>query len=261
MGDESAVSSLLSIGTTHPRNVAGVGRDIVVSSHFGVTCFTVVAAVSSQNEQGLSALYPLEAAIVGEQLAVMPWERIDAVRIGALVTSENIAIVTHALREREIPVVVDPVLRATLGGAFYDDASYDLLRDTLLVLPTAIPTPNIAEAARLLGVAHIDDAHMLEAATTLRGRGANAVVLTGGHRAEGAHDVLVDHRGPTWFEGERIDADLSGTGCTFAAALAAGLANRRDLIDAVADAREFVRGELLRASKGYSAFVTNSGRP
>ena len=255
------MSSVLSIGTTHPQNFAGVGRDIAVMMHFGVTCFTVVAAVSAQDESGVVALHSLDAGLVAEQLAVMPWERISAVRIGALVTVENIAMVERFLCERDLPVVIDPVLGASRGGLFYDETAYACLQDMLLCLPTAIVTPNMIEAAHLLGVSEIYDDGMLEAATALRDRGARAVVLKGGHRKHGSDDLLVDYDGPHWFRGERIDAAMPGTGCTFAAALAAGLANQRALVAAVEDARNFVRSELLRASKGSLANITNPGGP
>ncbi len=255
------MSSVLSVGTTHPQNVAGVGRDIAVMMHFGVTCFTVVAAVSAQDEGGVIALHPLDAGLVAEQLAVMPWERIAAVRIGALVTVENIAMVERFLCERDLPVVIDPVLGASRGGRFYDETAYACLQDMLLGLPTAIVTPNMIEAAHLLGVSEVRDDGMLEAATALRDRGARAIVLKGGHRTHGSDDLLVDEDGAHWFTGDRIAATMPGTGCTFASALAAGLANRRPLAAAVEDARNFVRSELLRASKGSLAPATNPGGP
>ena len=75
---------VLSIGTNHPWNVAGIGRDLVVGTRLGARVFTAVAAVSAQDAHGVRALHPVPAEVLREQLAALPWDAAGAVRVGAL---------------------------------------------------------------------------------------------------------------------------------------------------------------------------------
>ncbi|MGA7285894.1 MAG: bifunctional hydroxymethylpyrimidine kinase/phosphomethylpyrimidine kinase, partial [Candidatus Cybelea sp.] len=72
---------VLSIGTTHPWNVAGVGRDLVVGYDFGVRVFTTVVAVSAQDSRGVRALHPVPPDAIAAQLETMPWDAAGAVRV------------------------------------------------------------------------------------------------------------------------------------------------------------------------------------
>ncbi|HEY2555124.1 MAG TPA: bifunctional hydroxymethylpyrimidine kinase/phosphomethylpyrimidine kinase, partial [Candidatus Cybelea sp.] len=103
-------SSVLSIGTTHPWNVAGVGRDLVVGCALQARVFTAVAAISAQDAGGVVALRPVEAGLFESQMRVLPWESAGAVRVGALPTARAVASITTALAQRPwLPAVVDPV--------------------------------------------------------------------------------------------------------------------------------------------------------
>lgn len=238
---------VLSIGTSHPWNVAGVGRDLVVGAALEARVFTAVAAVSAQDARGIRALHPVPADVLRAQLAVLPWDAAGAVRVGALVTGENVRAVGAAVRARPaLPVVVDPVFAASRGGELADAAAKIAIRDELAVLPNVVLTPNLAEAAALLGSHPIARDALGDAATALQRRGTLAVLLKGGHLDGDPVDALATAGGVEFFGGERIGGEMHGKGCTLAMALACELARGTALPDAVRAARAYVRAQIAR---------------
>jgi hydroxymethylpyrimidine/phosphomethylpyrimidine kinase len=231
---------VLSIGTTHPWNVAGTGRDIVVGTAMGARVFTAVAAVSAQDSTGVRALAAVDVQTFDAQLDALPWQSAGSVRVGALPSAEHVGAVAARLRPRpDLPAVVDPVLRATPGG---DVAS--ALSALLSVLPSVILTPNLAEAASLLDApAPALDAMAVTAETLLR-RGLRAVLLKGGHLDGDPVDVLATRDGTETFGDTRIAGRMRGTGCTLAIALACELARGASLRHAVVEARAYVRAQI-----------------
>ena len=147
---------VLSIGTTHPWNVAGVGRDIVVGTERNARVFTAVAAVSAQDRSGVAALQAVSGPVFLAQLDALPWGSAGAVRVGALPNAQSVRAVASALRERvAAPAVVDPVFAASGGGELADETGREALRDELATLPNVVLTPNLVEAALLLGLPEI----------------------------------------------------------------------------------------------------------
>lgn len=238
---------VLSIGTTHPWNVSGVGRDLIVGTTLGVRVFTAVAAVSAQDGCGVAALKPVVAELFEAQLAVLPWQTAGAVRVGALPTRNSVLAVAAALKSHAwLPAVVDPVFQATRGGELGDAGAREAVRDELATLRSVILTPNLAEAAFLLKRGPIERDELGEAAARLRERGAAAVLLTGGHLLGDPADALACSEGDETFSEPRIAGAMHGTGCTLAMALACELAAGRPLTAAVRAARAFVRAEIAR---------------
>ena len=238
---------VISIGTTQPWNVAGVGRDLVVGSEYAVRVFTAIAAVSAQAGRGVTALHPVPADVLAAQLATLPWDSAGAVRIGALPTSAAVTAVAAPLRLRPwLPAVVDPVFTASRGGALADSNAPYTLRDDLATLPNVLLTPNLNEAALLLGREEIARDDIAEAATALRDRGAAAVLLKGGHLSGNPADALATAESVDVFSESRIAGSMHGTGCTLAMALACELAAGRPVAYAVRAARAYVRAQLAR---------------
>lgn len=238
---------VLSIGTTHPWNVAGVGRDIVVGVEFGVRVFTAVASVSAQDARGITALHAIPAQAFGAQLAALPWDSAGAARVGALPTLAAVRAVAVALRSHPwLPAVVDPVFTASRGGELADSSARSSLRDELATLPNVVLTPNLEEAAFLLGRSSIGRDALGEAATALRARGAVAVLIKGGHLDGQPADALATASGVEILCDPRIGGTMPGTGCTLAMALACELAGGTPIADAVRAARAYVRAQLAR---------------
>lgn len=238
---------VLSIGTTHPWNVAGVGRDLVVGTEYGARVFTAVAAVSAQDGRGVTALHPVPADVLGAELAALPWDSAGAVRIGALPTLAAVRAVAESLRSRpSLPAVVDPVFASSRGGKLSDSAARYGARDELAGLRSVVLTPNLDEAAFLLGTSAIERDGIGEAAAALRERGASAVLLKGGHLTGEPADALATAAGVEIFSEPRIAGSMHGTGCTLAMALACELGAGRPIAHAVRAARAYVRAQLAR---------------
>jgi hydroxymethylpyrimidine/phosphomethylpyrimidine kinase len=237
------VPTVLSIGTTHPANVAGVGRDLVVGRELGCDVIIAVAAVSAQNE-GLRLLHVLPAAALRAQLDALEEVRASAVRVGALGSAENVALVAEYLERRRVVAVVDPVRATSSGQPLIDEEGYAALGRLLATMPLVVLTPNLPEAAELLGHPQATLAELDATAAALHARGARAVLLKGGHLDGDPIDVLATANGTERFEDERVETAMRGRGCTLAMALACGLADGSALREAVIGARAFVRAKM-----------------
>ncbi len=242
------MTAVLSIGTTHPWNIAGVGLDALVGHELGVRTITIRTAVTAQDERGLHALQTLSPEIVRAQFETAHPSEIDAVRVGALTSVEMIGIVSESLRRYyDHPIVVDPVFTATRGGTFADDDTLAALREAILTLPNVIVTPNIIEAQRLLAGRKIDRDSIAQAARDIQHLGCRAVLLKGGHLRGNPVDALATRDSVELFDGARVEGDLRGTGCLLAMALACALAQGDPLRDGVQFARAFVRRKIASA--------------
>jgi hydroxymethylpyrimidine/phosphomethylpyrimidine kinase len=177
---------------------------------------------------------------------------IGAVKIGMLATSEIIEAVAGALETLPgVPVVLDPVMVAASGDVLLDEDAIDTLRTVLLPHATLV-TPNLPEAAKLLGEAEAKDERAMSAqAAALRRLGAKVVLIKGGH-AEGdqAVDILIDDEGELRLEAPRIPTgNTHGTGCTLSSAIAAELAKGASLREAAARAKAYVSAAIAAADQ------------
>jgi hydroxymethylpyrimidine/phosphomethylpyrimidine kinase len=236
-------NAVLSIGTTHPWNIAGVGLDSQVVREHGLRPLTVVAAVSAQDATGLHALHPVPVQVMEAQLATIP--DVAAVRVGAVGNTSNARALARWLEGRAVPVVVDPVIRASLGGSLADAATIAALLAAASGT-RAVLTPNAEEAAALSGIPITSVADMREAAAELRSRGIGNVLVKGGHLAstDDVVDILAHPQGIEEMRGGRLPHSMRGTGCTLAAALACALASGNEIVEAVERARRYVRAKI-----------------
>ena len=229
---------------------AGIQADLKTFASLGVYGLTVITAITAQNTVGVHAVQEIDPDIIAAQLdAVAEDFSIGALKIGmlssvAIIGSVADGIVRHQLR----PLVVDPVMIAKSGDRLLREDAVDALRRRLLPL-AAVVTPNIPEAEVLAGrpIRTRDD--RIVAARAIIELGAQAVVIKGGHTQDDPiADVLVDANGVREFFAPRIGTTSThGTGCTFSAAITAGLAQGLDLEHAVGEARDFVSRALATA--------------
>jgi hydroxymethylpyrimidine/phosphomethylpyrimidine kinase len=253
----------LTIAGSDPSGGAGIQADLKTFAAFGVYGASAITAITVQSTKGVEAVAPLSADLVTAQIeAVAADLAIHATKVGMLGTAAIVEAVAAAIAELDLPlVVVDPVLVSSSGERLLDADGVQTL--CLELLPRArVVTPNIPEAEALSGrrIASSDDAR--EAARRIHGMGAAAVVVTGGHArwddqgsgamSQGlrAHavDLLFDGREFHEFRVARVDSrQTHGTGCTFASAVAAGLALGQELPDAVARAQQYVAGAIAHA--------------
>jgi hydroxymethylpyrimidine/phosphomethylpyrimidine kinase len=216
----------LSIAGSDSGGGAGIQADLKAFARCGVHGTTAITAVTAQNTVAVTRVAAVEPAMVAAQIeAVASDFAIGAVKIGMVGAADVIAAVAAALDALPAgtPVVLDPVMVAESGARLLPGDAERALIELLLPRATVI-TPNVPEARALAGAvaADLDGAALAEAVQTV---GANAVVVTGGHRAE-ATDVLVTTDGTTVeLPGRRYpDGAAHGSGCTHSSALAAHLA-------------------------------------
>lgn len=243
------IGRVLIIAGSDSGGGAGIQADIKTVTALGGYAMTAVTAVTVQNTEGVRGYHEIPTDVVSCQItAVLDDIGADVVKTGMLASVAIIEAVGAALKLYNIPRVVDPVMRAKGGHALLaEDAAAALI--THLVRGAALITPNLPEAEVLTGLSIKTIADMEAAIPALRALGAEAVLLKGGHlEGDLLIDLLITAHGITRFEDHRIHTSAThGTGCTLASAIAAGLADKMPLEDAVARARAYVRKAILTA--------------
>jgi hydroxymethylpyrimidine/phosphomethylpyrimidine kinase len=243
----------LTIAGLDPSGGAGIAADLKTFSALGVYGAAVVTALTAQNTKGLFGIHDVPPDFIAAQIdAVFGDLAVGAVKIGMLGGPAAIDVVAAALdRHRPGAVVLDPVMIASSGQPLLRGEALDRLRD--LIARVRVVTPNLPEAAALLGTGPArDETQMLAQAQKLLAFGAGAVLIKGGH-GTGAEsvDILLDAGGETVrLAAPRIATENThGTGCTFASAIAAGLAKGLPLPAAAREAKAYVSAALAAADR------------
>jgi hydroxymethylpyrimidine/phosphomethylpyrimidine kinase len=241
----------LTIAGSDSSGGAGIQADLKTFHHFGVYGASALTLVTAQNTQGVRRVELLPASLVAAQIdAVAEDIPLRAVKTGALGSAAITEAVAAAVARHGLaPLVVDPVMVAKGGDALLDADAVDALRRAL-VPRAALVTPNLPEAAALLGGGAIEsECDMQEAARALCALGAGAALVKGGH-ASGADvlDVFCDRHQCVTLRAPRIDTPHThGTGCTYSAAIAARLAFGDALEPAVRAAKAFLARAIATA--------------
>lgn len=249
------IRNVLSIAGSDPSGGAGIQADLKAFSARGCYGMAALTALTAQNTQGVSAVVPLDPEFVAEQIRMVFADiRVDAVKIGMIANAGIARAVAEALKpHRGIPIVLDPVMIAKGGASLLDPDAVDALKTELLPLATLL-TPNLPEAAALLGDPEACDRRIMESqAIRLTTLGPHSVLIKGGHLAGGeSPDVLVAGGQVTWFEADRIETrNTHGTGCSLSSALAAELAKGGEVQEAVRVAKAWLK-EAVRTSDRLS---------
>ncbi|MDD5030580.1 MAG: bifunctional hydroxymethylpyrimidine kinase/phosphomethylpyrimidine kinase [Rhodoferax sp.] len=239
---------VLSIAGSDSGGGAGIQADLKTFAALGCFGMTAITALTAQNTTGVRAIHGVPPAMLRDQIdAVVEDIGVDAVKIGMLHAPDIVHTVAQALVRHQLRnVVFDPVMVATSGAKLITDEAIAVLVAELFPRALVI-TPNLDEAALLVGRALHTPQDMLQAAQALLAQGARAVLVKGGHlQGDTVVDLLLQPAGePLWLQDARIDtANNHGTGCTLSSAIAAQLALGLLLPDAVQAARAYVRGAL-----------------
>ncbi len=247
----SAPPRILIVAGSDSGGGAGLQADLKTVLALGGYGMTAVTALTAQNTLGVHEVLPVPAAFVRRQMRVVLDDLgADAIKTGMLKDAGIIAAVADELPDAT-PLVVDPVMIAKGGAALLAQDAVGALKTLLIPLATLL-TPNLPEAEALLGRPIPDVAAMQAAGAELRGLGAQAVLVKGGHLpGDRLYDVLVGPERVEIFEGTRIATrDTHGTGCTLASAIATGLGQGLSLSESVARARLYLR-EAIRTAPGF----------
>ncbi|WP_119964967.1 bifunctional hydroxymethylpyrimidine kinase/phosphomethylpyrimidine kinase [Simplicispira lacusdiani] len=239
---------VLSIAGSDSGGGAGIQADLKTFSALGCYGMTAITAITAQNTLGVRAIHGVPPEILQAQIdAVVEDIGVDAVKIGMLHAPEVVHVVADAIRRHRLPhVVLDPVMVATSGDRLTTGETVQALVGELFPLAELV-TPNLDEAALLLGHPIEGTEALDDAARGLLALGARAALLKGGHLpGDDVVDVLAQAGGAlTHLRSERIATHNGhGTGCTLSSAIAAHLALGLPLAQAVARARAYILGAI-----------------
>jgi len=244
---------LLTIAGSDSGGGAGIQADLKTFAAHGAYGMSVITALTAQNTREVRAVHEVPPEMVAAQIdAVLEDIGADAVKIGMLASAGIVRAVADRLRfhlkDKRVPVVLDPVMIAKSGDRLLRADAVEALKNDLLPLATLV-TPNLPELEALTGLAAGTQEERLAAARNLSTRGP-AVLAKGGH-AEGEEvvDLLIGGDGRVHrFAHPRLHTPSThGTGCTLSSAIAARLGAGEELPRAVAGAIDYLSGALAAA--------------
>lgn len=250
----ATVPVALSIAGSDSSAGAGIQADLKTFSALGVYGLTAVTCIVAEIPGKVSRIEAVSAKIVREQIEVLAKGfPIAAIKTGLLCSAEIVSAVAKTIPNLDkmsvtrIPVVIDPVFVATGGDPLLEPAAIESYEKELFPLATLI-TPNLDEAERLVGTKINDRESMHEAGKELQKRFGTGILLKGGHLAgEHAVDLLFTNDKVVEFSAPFVRGVVThGTGCTYSAAITAGLAKGLSLEQAISEAKKFVTEAIMR---------------
>ena len=232
----------LTIAGSDSGGGAGIQADLKTFAALEVFGTAAITAVTAQNTYEVRDVQVMSPEMVVSQIrAVYDDIRPLAAKTGMLANIGIVMAVCAILDDiADLPVVVDPVAFTSTGARLLTDDAFAALRDELIPRSVLV-TPNLREAAALAGIDIESPDDMRRAGSILLERGANAVLVKGGHSIGNADDLFLTSSEEVWLHGVHIETTCThGTGCSLSAATVAGLARGLTLIDAVRQAKHFV---------------------
>ena len=249
-------SIALSIAGSDCSSGAGIQADLKTFSSHGCHGLTALTCVVAETPDTVKSIHPVPPTILKDQVEILlNTYPVDAIKTGMLFSKAHLIAVVEILSHKtNIPLVVDPVMVATSGSSLVDKNAIQTYRDRLLPLATLI-TPNMPEAAVLLGQPVEAEADLESAAKELSDRYQTSVLLKGGHLPGNSDrlDILWHNGKAHHFTAPKIDIGCThGTGCTLSAAITAHLAQGANMIDAVTTSIDWVHSAILNSFKWQS---------
>jgi hydroxymethylpyrimidine/phosphomethylpyrimidine kinase len=251
----------LTIAGSDSGGGAGIQADLKAMAALGTFGTTAITALTAQNTRGVRGVFPVPTAFVLAQIeAVLEDLPVTAVKTGMLATADTVRAVAELAAAGRLPLlVVDPVMVASSGDRLLEPAAERLYVEALLPHATVI-TPNLREAEVLLGRSITTLAEQRDAAAALGELGPSTVVVKGGHAVTDTPGEAVD---VIWHDGTlrelrtpRVDTPNNhGSGCSFASAIAALLAQGWTTEEAIQSAKHYV----WRAVRGGAEWSLGAG--
>ncbi len=260
MADGAAPPVVMTIAGSDNSAGAGIQADLRTITSLGGYALTAVTCVVAEVPGKVEAIEAVSPSLVGAQVrlgfAAFP---VGAVKTGMLYSAEIVMAVVAALRDHDVPLIVDPVMVASSGDSLLEDSAVAAYREELIPMATLV-TPNLGELAVLAG-REIEDRDGMEAAgVDLARQYETAFLLKGGHLAgEIARDVLVMPDGCRQvFEAPfEPGVDPHGTGCTYSAAISWGLASGLGLADAIGQAKDVITRAIRERHRWGNTEILN----
>lgn len=250
MNRDAVRPPVLSIAGSDSSAGAGIQADLKAIAANGAYGLTAVTCVVAEVPGKVTALEGVSSDLLRRQLEVLLTSfPVAAAKTGLLFNADHVRLVADALRERDFPIVVDPVMVATGGDRLLAEDAVGAYEAELLPLATVI-TPNLDEAAVWLGATPIDESSMVEAAKVMAAQFGTSVLLKGGHLEGDAVDVLASEGTLEIYRAPRTpNVATHGSGCTFSAAIAAQLGRGASLVDAIRVAKGYVSEVIAQCQR------------
>ena len=246
---------MLTVAGSDCSGGAGLQTDIKTAHSMGVYALSAVTCVVSEMPGQVRGIQEIETAMVADQVRLcLGGFPVKAIKTGMLYSPPIVSVLAAELFGKHLPLVVDPVMIATAGSSLMKKEAIEVYESELIPLATLL-TPNLDEAALLLGSEPLTDESQLEdAAAQMAFRYKCAILLKGGHLTTDCHDILMTKEGELhrWSRPKIVDVMTHGTGCTLSAAVTAGLALGKPLVQAVEDGLNFV-GEAIASHYRWEA--------
>ena len=239
------MKTALTIAGSDSSGGAGIQADLKTFSVLGVYGMSAITCVTAQNTLGVKQVLELDADLVEKQIDVVAGDiQVDAAKTGMLGSAALVEAVEEAIKRNKLqPYVCDPVMVAKSGDELLKPDAVAAMKK-LLFPRAAVVTPNKREAAVLTGSdpkMQFTVAVARDAARRVIDAGARAVVVKGIESGDQTVDVFFDGREFLEFAGKTQPAGKThGSGCVFSAAITAGLAAGKGLVDAIDQAKNLV---------------------
>ncbi|MCE9652842.1 MAG: bifunctional hydroxymethylpyrimidine kinase/phosphomethylpyrimidine kinase [Nitrosarchaeum sp.] len=249
--------NLLSIGGSDPSSGAGIQSDVKTFDSLNAYGLTVITAITGQNTSSFGMIQPASQKIVKNQIdSIISDFKIDGIKIGMVYNSEIIKTIYKELKNKKIPIVVDPVIKSTTGGLLIERNAIKDFKKFLIPLSTVI-TPNKFEA-EFLSEIKIDSKKSLQrAAKKIQGMGAKNVIITGLETNDQITDYILEQKNQYTISGKKILKTNHGSGCNYSATLLFSLANGIHLKEAVKFSKQFTFNSIKNAKKiGHGILIT-----
>ncbi|MFB5623990.1 MAG: bifunctional hydroxymethylpyrimidine kinase/phosphomethylpyrimidine kinase [Nitrosopumilus sp.] len=255
--------NLLTIGGSDPSSGAGIQSDIKAFAEFDAYGLTVITAITGQNTTSFGMIEPVSQKILQNQLeSIIEDFKIDGIKIGMVYNSQIIKTLYKQLKKLKIPIVVDPVLKSTTGGALIERTAIVDFQKYIVPLATVI-TPNKFEAEILSKVKINSKSNMEKSAKIIQRMGAKNVVITG---IEGENnkvlDFVLEKNTKYTISGKKIANINHGSGGNYAASMIFAISANKTIRESARFAKEFTYNSIKNAKKiGKGIKITETKKP
>ena len=247
--------NLLSIGGSDPSGGAGIQSDVKTFDQLGAYGFTIVTAITAQNSSGFGMVQPASVKILKDQMkSIFSDFKIDGIKISMVYNSDIIKSIFEELKDKKIPIVVDPVIKSTTGGILLEEKAVKDFKKFLIPLATVI-TPNKSEVEFLTKLKINSKKSLLNSVRKIQGLGAKNVIITGIENEKKITDLIFDGNKEYSVTSNRLEIINHGSGCNYASALLFYLASGRSIREAAKRAKNYTY-ESIKNAKNIGRGIT-----
>ncbi len=241
--------NLLSIGGSDPSGGAGIQSDIKTFNQLNGHGFTVITAITAQNTSEFGSIQPVSIKILKEQMrSIFSDFEIDGIKISMVYSSKIIKAIFEELKDKKLPMVLDPVIKSTTGGILLEKSAMRDFKKFLIPLATVI-TPNKMEAEFLTKIKINSRSALQKAAKKIQKMGAKNVVITGISEGTKMVDFILEKN--IWYveSGNKISNINHGSGCNYSSSMICAMVNGKSIKESAKFAKKYTYDSIKNAKR------------